>query len=158
MVLRALVPLVVAVSLISCGAPAPISNPPRAMDLDVAWANVQSWPGLDSDDQDRIRDGHLYAHTRLLVPADDGHGVVFIAHSGWVVVIASLAPDLCVRDVKVMMAKCGYSVSWEGGLVVTLHKHPGTDMFWDAPYRVDSAGGRLALIEVDATSNEPAMR
>jgi LysM repeat protein len=123
--------------------------------LDVAWRNLANWPGMADRRHEGLREdilatdrleGTSARRRRMLLPAQDGDGCLLIApHVGWKVVFASLSPSLEVRQVEVLHAKCGYSVSWPGELVVTLHRHPGTGMFYDDPKQVSVVGGRISI-------------
>jgi hypothetical protein len=138
--------------------------------LDIAWRNLAAWPGLDDARLEGLREdmrrtdrdgGPSPRRRRMLLPAEDGDGFLFIApHVGWKVLFVSLSPDLEVRQVEFRHAKCGYSVSWPGELVVTLHAHPGTGLFRDIPIRVSVEKGRLTLAELgpDAVFRPPALR
>jgi hypothetical protein len=55
--------------------------------------------------------------------------------------------------VEVREARSGFSISWPGDLVVTLHRHPGTAMFHDDPILVRVEKGGIRISELPATDD-----
>lgn len=58
---------------------------------------------------------------------------------------ALLGEDGAFQDVQYFPARGGFSVSWYQGLVVTLHNHPGTDMFYHQPMLVAVKNHKLLI-------------
>lgn len=88
----------------------------------------------------------------VFITNDDG--IIYVGTYGWSVVFILLNDELNIKDVKYIRAKGGFSVSWYNGLVITIHNHPGTDMFYHEPKHVTSKNNKL-IIE-DAAVDWPA--
>jgi len=87
----------------------------------------------------------------MLIPLDKAS--LYIESVPWGVVFVLLGKDGSIQETRSFVA-FAFSVAWYQGLVVTLHHHPGTGMFYDQPMHVTVERGKL-LIE-DAEPGWPA--
>jgi hypothetical protein len=143
--IRRLMPLLMA-GLCACS-----SAPQTDSTLQLAFQKLVAYrgPGLE-EDLDELRENgfSLTAEEAVLLDAPQGE-CILVCHFFWTVAVALLDKDLNLRDVQSHNAKCGFSVDWNAGLVVTFHEHPGTDMSYDTPCRLRVEGSRLRIDEID---------
>nr|NQU93532.1 hypothetical protein [Bacteroidota bacterium] len=128
----------------------PDKDKPATSPIQIAYENVGSWLAEQENDYNMLLDDVLsfegqYIDQRVLLHTNNGQGYLFIFRAGWSVAICYLDKDLEVKDLDVFTAKMGYSVSWDTDLIITLHKHPGTDMFLNQEMNVGLKDGKLDI-------------
>jgi hypothetical protein len=99
--------------------------------------------------------GDLAAGPREEIFLPLGDGTLYVASMGWAVVFVLVGKAGEIQDAHFEVAKQGFSISWRDGLVVTLHRHPGTGMFYDDPMHVSKKGEKLIFAPVadDSSAN-----
>lgn len=86
----------------------------------------------------------------LFLTAAGGAGWIWIGHLFRTVVVCGLGSDHRILGIRAFSATCGFPVASNEGLRVTLHEHPGTDLFCDRVLQVTGDAGRLGFEEIES--------
>lgn len=121
--------------------------------FETAYDRLRTWcrrPDNESSDvardMTRLERGEIFEPAAAaLLPVPNGDGYVYVCHLFWTVAVCWMDDDYSIRSVEAFNGKAGFSISWDHGLIVTCHEHPGTGLFFDTARRVHVDRDRLAI-------------
>ena len=126
------------------------AQPPR--DCRDLLGAVKAWPGINETRHEEFRqdlERTRTAEASVLVRVPHSSMRLFVAHVGWSVLLAEVGPNCEIRNAWTCQVKVGYSIRrHRGGIVVTVHEHPGIELWWDQPLRIVPKHERLTIEEL----------
>ena len=120
-------------------------------ECDDVLASLRSWPGLQAEAhrmlcEDLAAAGKAEKSTVVAI----GDRRLYVAHIGWSVVLVELSESCEIERGVSHHAKLGFSIrpGPKSGVIVTLHEHAGTGLWWDQPLSVTEHAGHLEIKEL----------
>ena len=112
--------------------------------LPNVYALLRQQPNLPADWKHDIESAASVQREETLLPL--GEGALYVGHLGNVVALVLVGPAGQVQDMKFFAARAaGFSISRHQGLVLTIHNHPATSMFYHEPMLVTALNGKLVV-------------
>ena len=112
------------------------------------FESVKKWPRMhDLEYRDFFSDAESAENpiSSALYETCDKNGYLYISHVGQHVAITYFDSGFNIKDVKTFQSKLGFSTCMKQGLILILHRHPGTGMFVDTKVFVNTTGTGIDL-------------